>query len=102
MPVNRIARELIRRSGGYIAAPSANTSGRPSPTLACHVIDDLSETIDMVIDGGLTDIGLESTIVDFTVDIPTILRPGYINRKMLEEVLGEVCVDPEFFHPTAE
>lgn len=94
MPVNKIARELIRRSGGYIAAPSANTSGRPSPTLAKHVIDDLSETIDMIIDGGVTDIGLESTIVDFTVDVPTILRPGYINQKMLEKVLGRVRVDP--------
>jgi len=101
MPVNKIAGELIRRSGGYIAAPSANTSGRPSPTLASHVIDDLSDTIDMIIDGGMTDIGLESTIVDFTVGVPTILRPGYINRKMLVDVLGEVLVDPGILSPNS-
>ncbi len=94
MPSDPIALELIRQSGGYIAAPSANTSGRPSPTLAQHVIDDLSGKIDMIIDGGQVNIGLESTIVDFTEEIPVILRPGYINQEMLQEVIGEVRVDP--------
>ncbi|HIU75668.1 MAG TPA: threonylcarbamoyl-AMP synthase [Candidatus Pelethocola excrementipullorum] len=94
MPVNRIAQEVIRRAGGYVAAPSANTSGRPSPTMARHVIDDLSDKVEMIIDGGMTDIGLESTIVDFTEEIPTILRPGYLNQQMLEEVIGEVRLDP--------
>lgn len=94
MPKNRIALEVIRRAGGYVAAPSANTSGRPSPTLAGHVIEDLSDRVEMIIDGGMTDIGLESTIVDFTEEIPTILRPGYLNQQMLEEVIGEVRLDP--------
>ncbi len=94
MPSHKVARELIRLSGGYIAAPSANTSGRPSPTNAQHVIDDLSGKIDMIIDSGQVDIGLESTIVDFTEEIPVVLRPGYINLDMLKEVLGEVRIDP--------
>ncbi len=94
MPSHPVAAALIAAEGGYIAAPSANVSGRPSPTKASHVIEDLSGRIDMIIDGGDTDIGLESTIVDFTEDIPVILRPGYISRRMLEDVLGAVRVDP--------
>ncbi len=93
-PDNAIARELIRQGGGYVAAPSANTSGRPSPTLAAHVEEDLGDRIDMIIDGGQVQIGLESTIVDFTEELPVILRPGFLNRQMLEEVLGEVRIDP--------
>ncbi len=94
MPSHPVARELIRAAGGYIAAPSANTSGRPSPTLAQHVIDDLNGKIEMIIDSGQVNIGLESTIVDFTEDVPVILRPGYINQEMLSEVLCEVKIDP--------
>ena len=93
-PSNKIAQELIRQAGGYVAAPSANTSGRPSPTTAAHVREDLDHKIDMIIDGGQVDIGLESTIVDFTEDPPVILRPGYLNRSMLEEILGTVRMDP--------
>ncbi|MEE0956186.1 MAG: L-threonylcarbamoyladenylate synthase [Eubacterium sp.] len=93
-PSNKIAREMIRQAGGYVAAPSANTSGRPSPTLARHVIEDLGDRIDMIIDGGQVNIGLESTIVDFTDGTPSILRPGFLNQEMLEEVLGEVRMDP--------
>ena len=93
MPVNPIARALIRAGGGYVAAPSANTSGRPSPTKAEHVAEDLNGKIDMIIDGGTVDIGLESTIVDLTDGAPTILRPGYINQEMLTKVLGEVEMD---------
>lgn len=94
MPSDPIARALIDASTGYIAAPSANTSGRPSPTQAEHVSQDLSGKIDMIIDGGPVNIGLESTIVDLTEDVPMILRPGYITLEMLREVLGEVRVDP--------
>ena len=93
-PSNKVANALILAGGGFIAAPSANTSGRPSPTKAEHVIEDLGDKIDCIIDGGDAEIGLESTIVDFTEEIPTILRPGYYNKEMLEKVLGTVRVDP--------
>lgn len=94
MPSHPIAYELIKQSKVYVAAPSANVSGRPSPTKAEHVIDDLSGIVDMIIDGGKVAIGLESTIVDVTGEIPTILRPGYITLDMLKEVVGEVAYDP--------
>ena len=94
MPSHPVARALIRESGVYIAAPSANTSGRPSPTKAEHVNEDLDGRIDMILDGGAVGIGLESTIVDLSTGVPTILRPGYITGEMLEDVLGEVQVDP--------
>ncbi len=93
MPVHPVARELIRAAGGYVAAPSANRSGRPSPTLAKYVIEDLDGRIDLIVDGGDVEIGLESTIVDLTAARPVILRPGYITRRMLEEVLGDVAED---------
>ena len=93
MPAHRTARELIRAAGGYVAAPSANRSGRPSPTLAKYVAQDLDGRIEMIIDGGSVEIGLESTIVDLTSDKPTILRPGYITRQMLERVLSYVEED---------
>ena len=93
MPSNRIARELIKASGVPIAAPSANSSGRPSPTKASHVIFDLDGKIDLVIDGGAVDIGLESTIVDVTGDVPVILRPGFITEEMLSEAIGRVEID---------
>lgn len=94
MPDNPIALEFIRASGGYIAAPSANTSGRPSPTLAQHVAEDMDGRIEMILDGGQVGIGLESTIVDLAEGIPTILRPGYITGEMLSDILGTVEVDP--------
>ena len=94
MPNHPVALELIRRSGGYIAAPSANTSGKPSPTLAEHVAFDMDGRIPMILDGGPVGIGIESTIVDLTEDIQMILRPGYITPKMLEKVIGEVKMDP--------
>ncbi len=93
MPVNRIAQEMIRAAGGFVAAPSANRSGRPSPTIAKYVAEDLDGRVEMIIDGGDVKIGLESTIVDLTSDKPMILRPGYITRQSLEEVLFEVEVD---------
>ncbi len=93
LPGHEVARALIRAGGGYVAAPSANTSGRPSPTTAEHVAQDMDGVIDMIIDGGDVEIGLESTIIDLTDGTPTILRPGYISREMLGRVLGEVEVD---------
>ena len=93
MPSDPIALELIRQGCGYVAAPSANTSGRPSPTTAQHVEEDLGEAIEMIIDGGQVGIGLESTIVDFTEDVPVVLRPGYISLEMLQETLGDVRMD---------
>ncbi len=92
-PEHKVALELIRAAGTPIAAPSANTSGRPSPTKAEHVIEDMDGKIDMIIDGGLVGIGIESTIVDVTQDIPMILRPGFITKAMVEDVVGEVLVD---------
>lgn len=93
MPDHVIARELIRAGGGYISAPSANTSGRPSPTAAEHVAEDLSGKIEMILDGGPVEIGVESSILDVTVEPPMILRPGAITKEMLEELIGEVDVD---------
>ena len=93
LPDHAVARALIRAGGGYVAAPSANTSGRPSPTKAEHVAQDMDGVIDMIIDGGDVEIGIESTIVDLTDRTPTILRPGYISREMLGRVLGTVEVD---------
>ena len=94
MPDHPVARALIRAGGGYVAAPSANTSGRPSPTKAEHVAEDLDGKIDMIIDGGPVGIGLESTIIDLTEEIPMVLRPGFISLEMLRELLGEVRMDP--------
>ena len=93
MPSNKIARELIKMAGVPVAAPSANSSGRPSPTKADHVLCDLDGKIDMVIDGGTVDIGLESTIVDVTGEVPVILRPGFITEEMLSEAIGRVKTD---------
>lgn len=94
MPENKIALALIEAAGGYVAAPSANTSGKPSPTLAEHVREDLDGKIEMILDGGSACIGLESTIIDLTENTPMILRPGYITKEMLEAALGEeVAVD---------
>lgn len=94
MPAHPVALELIRKSGGYIAAPSANTSGRPSPTLAEHVAEDMDGRIPMILDGGPVGIGIESTIVDLTEKVPMILRPGYITPDMLRKIIGEVEMDP--------
>lgn len=94
LPSHPAARRLIELSGTYIAAPSANLSGRPSPTKASHVIEDLFERIDMIIDGGDIEIGLESTIVDLTGDVPVILRPGFVTQEALKKAVGNVLLDP--------
>ncbi len=93
MPDNEIALSFIRAAGGYVAAPSANISGKPSPTLAQYVAEDMNGRIEMILDGGQVGIGLESTIVDLTEEIPVILRPGYITQEMLGSVLGQVEAD---------
>ena len=93
MPSHPAAQKLIKYSGGYIAAPSANTSGKPSPTVAKYVEEDMMGRIDAIIDGGEVGIGLESTIIDLTVTPPQILRPGYITQEKLSTVLGTVDTD---------
>lgn len=90
MPNHKSALRLIEEAGVPIAAPSANLSGKPSPTKAIHVANDLSGRIEMILDDGETDIGIESTIIDLTTDSPVILRPGYITPKMIEEVTGKI------------
>lgn len=93
MPDHPIALELIKRAGVPIAAPSANRSGKPSPTLAEHVLEDMQGRISWIIDGGPCRVGLESTVIDMTGDIPTILRPGGITPEMIERVTGVVRLD---------
>ena len=92
MPQNETARALIKAAGTPIAAPSANTSGLPSPTKAKHVIDDMTGKIDAVICGGDCDFGIESTVITLATETPTILRPGAVTKEMLEAVIGKVEV----------
>ncbi len=94
IPENETARLLIKEAGLPIAAPSANTSGKPSPTSADHVVLDLLGRIDMIVDGGHCQFGLESTVVDATGDCPVILRPGSITDDMIKDVCGSVMIDP--------
>lgn len=98
-PSHPVARKLIEYAGGYVAAPSANLSGKPSPTVAKYVIEDMAGRIEAVVDGGEVGIGLESTIIDLTVEPPQILRPGYITKEMLEAVLGQVETDAAIIDP---
>ncbi len=90
MPDHRIPLELVKRAGRPLAAPSANLSGRPSPSSAAHVLADLEGRIDAVLDGGAVTIGVESTVVDLTAEPPVVLRPGAIGLEALEEIIGEV------------
>ena len=94
MPSHPVARAFLQDSGCMIAAPSANTSGRPSPTTAQHVWEDLHGKIEILLDGGPVGIGIESTIVDLSEERPMILRPGFITQEMLSAVLGDVGMDP--------
>jgi len=94
MPSNAVAYELIKESGVPVAAPSANTSGRPSPTNASHVIEDLYGRVDVIIDAGNCSVGVESTVLDTTSSPPVIFRPGGITFEQLEKVLGRVSLDP--------
>lgn len=94
MPDHPVALRLLQLLGKPVAAPSANRSGKPSPTTALHVEKDLAGRIPLIIDGGETGIGLESSVVDFTVDPPVILRPGGVTASMLREQIGDV-IQPE-------
>lgn len=94
LPSHEVARKLIKKAGLPLAAPSANLSGSPSPTTAQHVMDDLSGRIGAVIDGGASDVGLESTVLTLCTDPPTLLRPGKVTLEELREVLGEVSLSP--------
>lgn len=96
-PSNKTARLIINASGVPVAAPSANTSGKPSPTKAEHVLHDMNGKIDMIVDGGSCPVGLESTIIDVTGPVPALLRPGAITKEMLESVIGEISVDPAVY-----
>lgn len=93
MPIHDTALEFIEAAGGYVAAPSANRSGRPSPTSAAYVAEDMEGRIEMILDGGQATLGLESTIVDLTVEPPMILRPGFVTEEMLTVALGKVAMD---------
>ncbi len=96
MPDHPVALALIAAAGVPVAAPSANRSGKPSPTTAAHVLADLAGRIDMVLDGGNAAIGVESTVLDMTAPVPLILRPGGVTREDLAEVIGETL-----YHPAA-
>lgn len=97
MPAHPVARELIRRAGVPLAAPSANLSGSPSPTCAQHCIDDLTGRVDAIIDGGTCEVGVESTVLTLCTDPPRVLRPGAVTLEMLREVLPDIEYDPGVF-----
>ena len=102
MPQHPAARDVIRAAGVPLAAPSANRSGKPSPTTAAHVMEDMKGRIEAVLDGGECSVGVESTVVDMTGDVPRILRPGAITQKQLKRVLGKnVEIDEAVFHEVA-
>jgi L-threonylcarbamoyladenylate synthase len=90
VPAHPVARALLAAAGVPVAAPSANLFSRPSPTRASHVLDDLTDRIDLVVDGGPTQVGVESTVLDLSSDVPTILRPGAVSLEMLRDVVPRV------------
>jgi len=94
MPDHAVAQTLIALSGKPIAAPSANLSGKPSPTTAAHVIEDLDGRVDCIVAGGNTQVGLESTVLDVTGDVPVILRPGKVTQEEIAAVVGACEIDP--------
>jgi L-threonylcarbamoyladenylate synthase len=94
-PSSHIAQEIIRIASVPIVAPSANISGKPSATLFEHVYEDFNQKVDIIIDGGKTEVGLESTVLDVTKEVPIILRPGMITKAMIEKVVGEVIISTD-------
>lgn len=102
MPDSEAARALIRAAGTPIAAPSANRSGKPSPTTAQHVLEDMDGRIEMILDGGACAVGVESSVIDVTGETPIILRPGGITPEMVESVLGACMVDEHVMSPLRE
>ena len=101
-PANETTRHIIELAGVPIAAPSANTSGRPSPTTAQHVLEDMQGKIEMIVDGGSCGIGVESTILDLTVRPARLLRPGGLPVERIEQVIGKITVDPAVLRPMGE
>jgi len=102
LPASEAARALISASGCPIAAPSGNRSGRPSPTTAQHMLEDMEGRIPVILDGGACEVGVESSVIDATGETPIILRPGGITPEMVQEVLGRVEVDEHVMSPLAE
>ncbi len=102
MPNHKVALSIIEKAGVPLAAPSANTSGRPSPTTASHVINDLMGKADAIVDGGDCEFGVESTVISFCFDVPRILRPGAVTPDMIAQVVGEVEIDDAVYHKLAE
>ena len=102
VPSHPVAVGIIQASGLPIAAPSANISGKPSPTIAKHVIEDLQGRVDMIVDGGDANIGLESTVLDMTQETPMILRPGGVTKEMIESIVGDVVFDPHLLSVEAK
>ena len=101
-PAHPAAQALIDAARRPIAAPSANRSGRPSPTTAAHVLEDMDGRIPLILDGGPCEVGLESTVIDLTGDVPRILRPGGVTKEMLEAAAGGAAVDPAVLRPLRE
>lgn len=102
MPANQDALRFIETCGCPIAAPSANRSGRPSPTTAKHVLEDMDGRIHMILDGGECSVGLESTVLDVTGDVPRVLRPGGVTPEMIAEAVGGCRVDDSVMRPLKE
>ena len=100
-PDHPVTLEIIRAAAVPVAAPSGNRSGRPSPTCARHMLEDMEGRIDAIVDGGPCGVGVESTIIDLTVTPPRLLRPGGLPLEELEEVLGEITVDKAVLSPLA-
>lgn len=101
-PENKIAREIIDAAGVPLAAPSANTSGKPSTTTAQHVFHDLNGKIPYIVDGGSCDIGVESTIINMSGDKPMLLRPGKISKEEIEALIGEISLSPAIFQKMSD
>lgn len=102
MPSHPEARRLLSAAGLPVAAPSANRSGRPSPTTAAHVLEDMAGRIPLILDGGPCEVGLESTVVDVTGDVPRVLRPGGVTPEMIRRAAGAVLVDESALKPLRE
>jgi L-threonylcarbamoyladenylate synthase len=99
IPGDILSLSLIRAAGIPVAAPSANVSGRPSPTRASHVLEDLNGKVDLIIDGGKTRIGLESTVIDMTSTVPVLLRPGGLPLEKIREVIGKISIHSSILNP---
>ena len=101
-PAHPVAQAVIREAGVPLAAPSANLSGRPSPTTFAHVEEDLTGRVDALVDGGDCAVGVESTVITLAEGVPKVLRPGGVTVAQLREVLGRVEVDPAVLHKLEE